>query len=176
MLIGIGGRMGAGKDTAAEILGRERGFIHASFANELRLEVSAAIAAGKLAEGCPVSLEELETEDPWVKPTPPNMRKLLQWHGTDYRRAQNPYHWVHALIYRISPTFDTVISDVRFPNEADVIRELGGQVWRITGRGAVNDGIPGHPSEELGFTADLEIVNDGSIEDLREKIIQCLTS
>jgi hypothetical protein len=59
-----------------------------------------------------------------------------------------------------------VITDVRFPNEADAIKALGGQIWRVKrlGVGAVN----GHVSETAmdGYPVDQIFVNNGSIDDL----------
>jgi hypothetical protein len=63
-----------------------------------------------------------------------------------------------------------VIDDVRFPNEAAMIRELGGELWRIERPGIAYDGD--HESEGglEDITPDRVIVNDGSIDQLLEKI------
>ena len=63
------------------------------------------------------------------------------------------------------------VTDLRFYNEFDAIRERDGIIWRIErpGVGPLND----HASETEAtdyphFTA--TILNDGSIEDLSEKV------
>jgi hypothetical protein len=59
-----------------------------------------------------------------------------------------------------------VVDDVRFPNEAQLIKSMGGQLWRIERPGLTD--ATGHSSE--GGLADWEfdrvIVNDGTVEDL----------
>lgn len=78
----------------------------------------------------------------WVQPEPdPQFSalapfgkhpKLLQWWGTEYRRAQNPNYWVDKLCESIPGTLDVVmITDVRFPNEADAIKNRKGYTVKI---------------------------------------------
>lgn len=73
----------------------------------------------------------------WVTPDPkPEINsitplgkhsKLLQWWGTQYRRAQDPDYWVKKWKERISKQADIVMTtDMRFLNEAAAIREVGG--------------------------------------------------
>ena len=51
-----------------------------------------------------------------------------------------------------------VVDDCRFPNEAAAVRKLGGEVWRIEGRG----GIAGNHASEAGCGyAELVIDNSG---------------
>ena len=60
----------------------------------------------------------------------------------------------------------TVITDVRFVNEADIVKHQAGQVWRIKrmGVGAVN----GHVSERDmdGYPVDQIFANNGTLENL----------
>lgn len=172
-IIGLGGKMGCGKDTVAGIL-MPMGYTPASFASRLRVEVAAAILEGSEPAGCPVRFSELETQDVWIKPTPPNLRKLLQWWGTDYRRKRNPEYWVRQLLYQLDSCGRYVISDVRFRNESEAIRDIGGEVWLITGREAPNEGIANHPSEALDFRYDRVVENTGTIGDLRVKCLEGL--
>ena len=94
-------------------------------------------------------------------------------------------------------TFDTVgvypnwiITDMRFPNEMEAVAEKGGLTIRVNRKlkiggedygytyidvkEAVKDGImaPEHPSETAldNSTFDYEIINDGTIKELAEKI------
>jgi hypothetical protein len=64
-----------------------------------------------------------------------------------------------------------VADDVRFPNEALAIKEMGGEVWKIVRPGTENN--ESHSSEGQldhwdGFSR--IIVNDGSIDDLYHKL------
>ena len=66
-----------------------------------------------------------------------------------------------------------VVTDIRFENEAAMIRELGGSVWHITGRQAELGGAASHQSEAgVVFVpgTDLMIDNSGSIADLHVKL------
>lgn len=62
-----------------------------------------------------------DREAVWRKPTTPAVRKLLQWWGTDYRRASDSDYWVK---YWVGTDVDyitnqyIVVDDIRFPNEA----------------------------------------------------------
>jgi hypothetical protein len=176
MIIGISGKMGSGKDTVGSILSR-RGFYREAFANRLRIEVDWAINAEmRLPDDCPVTILELETKDCWEKPTPPKMRALLQWWGTEYRRGRDPQYWINKLLFDLNPALDYVITDVRFPNEAAAIRSIGGKIWRMAGRESSPNGIPGHSSESFDFEPDLTLDNSGSIQNLEEQVYQCLKS
>jgi hypothetical protein len=80
--------------------------------------------------------------------------KLLQWWGTEFRRAQDPDYWVKKLFASIPTNTDiALVSDVRFPNEADSITQRGGynvNVTRIRNDGysyQSEDRSPSHPSE-----------------------------
>ncbi|MEG1679027.1 MAG: hypothetical protein RR326_02930 [Stenotrophomonas sp.] len=101
-------------------------------------------------------------------------RQILQWWG-DYRRAQSPDYFVArlgAVLNWIDPHLDAVITDVRFPNEAAMIRQLGGQIWQIR-RPGYEAGGTGHASDTDGseFSPDLVVTNSGSLEDLRATVL-----
>lgn len=58
--------------------------------------------------------------------------KLLQWWGTDFRREQcGSNYWVDQVRGRLIQGVN-LITDVRFPNEADFIRENGGYTVNVT--------------------------------------------
>jgi hypothetical protein len=145
-----------------------------------------------------------------IKLTP---RKLLQLLGTDCGRdIIHPQIWVNALFadYKAKwvPTGDSVaeedvslekeypnwiITDVRFPNEAQAIKDRGGIVIRVnrdfvqtklkdgqtltvqrgilTGEEHLQLKTP-HPSETAldDYEFDIVVENDGSIEELVEKV------
>lgn len=80
--------------------------------------------------------------------------KLLQWWGTEYRRTQDPNYWTDKLFASIPSNLDiALVTDVRFPNEADGIKQRGG--YNIQVRRLNEDGGPfysidrpqEHPSE-----------------------------
>lgn len=61
-------------------------------------------------------------------------REFLQYFGTDICRQIKPNVWVDNCINRMleSGTELAIVPDVRFPNEADAIKEAGGKVIRLT--------------------------------------------
>ena len=102
-------------------------------------------------------------------------RHMMQTLGTEWGRACiHPDFWVmiaraetqRIMVYGGS----VVIDDVRFPNEATMIRDLGGELWRIERPGIAYNGD--HESEGglEDITPDRVIANDGSIDQLLEKI------
>ena len=61
-------------------------------------------------------------------------REFLQYFGTDICRKIKPNIWVENCINRMleSGTELAIVPDVRFPNEADAIKQAGGKVIRLT--------------------------------------------
>ena len=80
--------------------------------------------------------------------------------------------WVVAALRKMENFKENyVITDVRFENEAVMVRQLGGEIWRIQRPGiqAVNN----HVSElEMdGYKFDRVLRNEGTLEEL-ESLIQ----
>jgi hypothetical protein len=71
-------------------------------------------------------------------------RALLQWWGSEYRRAQDPDYWVRKLedtLIAERPGVDVaVITDMRFPNEFELVQYLGGIPIRLD--------RPGYPDDD----------------------------
>jgi hypothetical protein len=107
----------------------------------------------------------------YAKPTTPRMRALLQQWGTEYRRGQDPDYWTEIMRERLSTVAAAAVSDVRFADEAELVRELGGEVWLIERPGCQANG---HASEALAFAADRIIDNSGDIEHLRREVSRAL--
>ncbi len=103
------------------------------------------------------------------------VRRLLQWWGTEYRRAQDPDYWTKAWD-RLIAGYDLarvhiLVDDVRFMNEVEVIGRHGGRFVRIIRPGVAAAG--NHASEISldGFAGwDEEILNDGTLEDFLAKV------
>jgi len=135
MIIGISGFIGSGKDTAANYLVGFHGFRRDSFAGALKDAVAAVFGWDReLLEGLtPEARHWREQQDGWWTNrlerviTP---RWVLQYWGTEVCR--HGFHddiWIAALENRLrSRTGNTVISDVRFPNEIKAIKEQGGKI------------------------------------------------
>jgi hypothetical protein len=103
-------------------------------------------------------------------------RHLMQTLGTEWgRQCVHPDVWVMIASKRISALHaaghSVVIDDCRFPNEASLIRELGGELWHVERPDATTS--TDHASE--GALTDPElfthrIVNDGTLQQLREQV------
>jgi len=102
-------------------------------------------------------------------------RHMMQTLGTEWGRACiHPDFWVMIARAEAQRIMDNggsvVIDDVRFSNEAAMIRDLGGELWRIERPGVTYSGD--HSSE--GGLEDIiphhVIVNNGTIAQLKEKI------
>jgi hypothetical protein len=147
MLIGLLGEARSGKDTVADaILSRYRGR-RMSFAAPLKAvarmvyDLSEAQVNGDLKEQIDVRYD--------VTP-----RYILQVLGTDaFRKLIYNNTWVDYWARAYSKTFDptevTIITDVRFKNEMQAIKDEKGVIWKLVrddGPGA-QGGIAGHASE-----------------------------
>jgi hypothetical protein len=167
MLIGVSGYAQAGKDTFADTLVRHYGFVKRSFADPIRqaMELLNPIVDGMHSSGLRYS-EAVETFGyNAAKDMYPEIRVLLQRLGTEVgREIIGPHVWIDAL-FRSRPISErTVITDVRFPNEAEAIWFYGGHMVRVTrpSVGRVND----HPSEDQDFKVDTIVHNDSTLYDL----------
>lgn len=189
-VVGISGKAGAGKDTAADFCGDylTEGYGYCeqqNFAEALK-ECCAAKYGIPVAHFYDSYFKE--KSDPYWGVSP---RQILQFEGTECTR-----NTIEGLIPGISSDFwirrlqkdhpDSsqcclVVADVRFRNEANWVMERGILI-NITRPGLEAPGIQGHASEE-GFSIPeeqkgnyYEVINDGTIEQLKTKIISILES
>lgn len=178
-IIAFCGAAGAGKDEAAKAL-LHLGFTKRSFAEPLRAEVHRSLKhklfplkapreVVSALSGCIIARDT----DPWVKPTSPRMRRLLQLWGTDWRRKQDRDYWTKAEARTVPEHGRFFYTDVRFPNEVELVRSLGGLLYRID---RPNWPVLDHESESHWphFKVDAVIRNDGSIADLHEATLAAI--
>ena len=138
MIIGICGFIGSGKDTVADYLVNFHEFRRESFASTLKDAVSAVFGWDRtMLEGRTKEAREWrEQVDPWwaerlAMPTL-TPRWVLQYWGTEVcRKAFHDDIWIASLENKIRNSRDhVVISDCRFPNEIQAIKDAGGTiVW-----------------------------------------------
>ena len=145
------------------------------------------------------TFEPYESDAPWIgtgelTEVPMTVRDLLQKLGTEaMREGLHRNVWVNALMadytptqvqwsdgpvggYEDGPMPNWIITDTRFPNEAQAIKDKGGIVIKVDrpGVGPVN----GHPSEDAlkDYNFDYVIHNDGSINDLDTKVMEFINN
>lgn len=171
-IIGLMGYARSGKDTAAKAL-IERGWTRIAFADAVR-EMALAIDPV-------VDWEMGERLSDWVKQMGwegakqnPEIRRLLQAIGTEGgRKVLGENVWIDAALRKVSAAAmqggDVVLTDVRFFNEAQAIRDWGGMVVQVNrpGVGPLN----GHASESLNFAPDCTLDNSGTVEQLHAAIL-----
>jgi len=109
-----------------------------------------------------------------AKETFPEVRRQLQAMGTECGRdLLGDTIWVDTWEKSLPEESNrrVVVADVRFPNEAERIRSLGGLIWRVTRPGTAPDG---HRSEmDLDrIVPDAVLANTGSIDDLHRLVHQ----
>lgn len=173
ILIGITGRAGAGKDTVADYLRTDYGFTPMAFADPLKAAASTLFNL-PLEHFYDRDLKEAICPEWGMSP-----RHMAQRLGTEAMRGTfGQDFWIKRWImeYGNMPAWmDVVVTDVRFNNEAQAIRDMGGMVLHIRrpGDGCLDGAAAAHASE-AGVTYissyDKVLVNDGSIEDLYRKV------
>jgi len=173
MLIGLSGFAQSGKDTVAKYLIEEHGYTRLAFADVLRralYTLNPIILVSN--EGAILRLKEHVDEVGWEEAKKiEEVRKLLQVFGTEVGRALLGENvWVNLALKEMKEDRDYVFTDVRFLNEANLLRDRGGSIWRIE-RPSV-EAVNQHLSERAleGYNFDFKIINDSTLDDLAEKV------
>jgi hypothetical protein len=136
MIVGFLGIIGSGKGTAGELLAAD-GFTPVSFAKILKDAVAVIFGWPRhLLEGdTPESRAFREQPDEYwsaVLKKTITPRLVLQWMGTEAgRNVFGKDLWVGALLRSLDTTKDYVITDVRFPNEIEMVMHVGGKLAQI---------------------------------------------
>ena len=203
MIVGITGFIGSGKDTVAKML-VEKGAVQDSFAAPLK-DLCASVFGWPrdMLQGDTIESRDFrETPDMyWTRKlgidqfTP---RLALQLLGTEIMRTHfNQDIWLDSLEYRIRKQAQedqiVVVSDARFKNELDLIKQLDGIVihvirndmpeWYETAAHANRGSVPAkhtmetryasvHASEWkwAGYDFDYEISNTGTLAELQSQV------
>lgn len=147
MLIGLTGRMGAGKDTVFErikALLPHEDVVRKAFADPLKDSVCALLGITRRvldhAKNDPdyyvVAIEGSPAGDVLASMS---MRTFLQRYGTEaHRGIFGQDFWLDATLPRSSiygplSAGVTIITDCRFQNEAERVRQCGGSVYEVVG-------------------------------------------
>jgi hypothetical protein len=171
VVIGIAGKKGSGKDMVGDYLVREHGFLKIAFADPIKeiCKIAFSLKDQQLNEDA----KEIVDTRFGISP-----RQMMQKVGTDMFRAEfGQNFWVNRLIETIasSEPCDIVVTDVRFDNEMEAIRDMGGQVILLSRH--VGDGrhrLPDHHVSETGIEQmsgfDAHMENNGDPGILFEKV------
>jgi len=189
ILIGLVGEKGSGKTTLASLLSEN--WTELTFAYPVK-KIALAIAAGAVSQ---FDLHDPIQKELYNEGIGMTNRKLMQIVG-DLLREQLPIYFPTIF----SPNIDAyspivvmareslrnakqygsniIFTDVRYQDEAKLIRSEGGMLVRIVRPFPMPIGAPDSHSSETHpkeIAVDLEIVNDGSREDMCSKFMKFLT-
>lgn len=160
-LLGITGKKNCGKSTAARYLEIHHNFIRISFADPLK---------------CMLAALGLSDEELWgdQKEIPSNLlngqtpRHAVQTLGTEWGR--NLIHkdiWISAWKLLVSKCPAPVVTDdLRYLNEAEAIKQLGGRILLLERSGIESTDTHSSEIEMEKISYDNKIVNGGSVTDL----------
>ena len=176
IIVGLVGQRRVGKDTVADYMCSRMSFRKIAVADPLKKIVREIFDFTEAQVNGP---EKETVDESWgISP-----RIAMQFVGTDMFRdvlgnkfpsiGDNIWamHLARQLAPRVAP-LHIVVSDIRFPNEARVIRDAGGFLIGIKRHrdrvGSDPDTVGAHASETQSETivADYNIVNDSSFADL----------
>ena len=205
MIIGFAGKAASGKTTAAQHLAPllEGDALIIPMAMVLRDEVEAflrgidaaeyvplvygcqddklrlfSVDEGKALQQCPqwssFIAEHADIQDQPGK-TVLSVRRILQWWGTEYRRAADPDYWTKAWERKVAgynlQKVHILVDDVRFVNELQTLKNLGARIVKIERPGVA---AAGDHASETSLDAYRDwcqvLLNDGSLEEFKQQV------
>lgn len=154
MLIGLNGKKQAGKDTVYERASRILDGVivveRASFADKLYASAAAALGVDvqflqRWKSDAEAGVRVFDGHGTYTDCT---IREYLQWYGTEaHRKVFGDNFWTEQVdlnhIGRL-----VMVTDCRFPNEAEAVRAAGGFVVQVKGPPEVENTGDGHASEQ----------------------------
>lgn len=163
-VIGLTAPAGSGKDTVFAIIEElmdSKTVVRVAFGDAVKEEV---------AEQHSVSVEEIEENKE-------SFRNVLQQWGTEHRRKKDPRYWIKQIETEVKMLRDNadvvVITDVRFLNEAEYIKSLGGDVIKIipsSSHTLIKGSDHSSETESNYIVPDWLLPNSGSIRQLAESV------
>jgi len=181
VVIGISGKIGAGKDVLArELMSIYPAFKQFAFATLVK-ETVALLTGTTLEENM-----DREKRKRFIPAFNATLGELQQKVGNGMRAAVGTNVWIHPVIS--NPTKCKIITDVRFPDEVRAIEDAGGIVIRLERseehkklhdqKGEFEGDM--RPRNDISETAldnyefKFRVQNDGTLEELVAKVIDIL--
>ena len=164
-IIGVSGKIGAGKTTIGKHLEKEFGYKLLSFSTPLKKAASDLFS---------IPLEHFYNSDlkylvdPFWNLTP---RKILQTFGTECMRFNFGFDfWTKCMEGNLKDYKKVVIDDVRFLEEAEMIKKYNGKIIRVTRFDNPYTFKESHISESYKPPFNIRISNNRNIEYLQSHI------
>jgi hypothetical protein len=182
-LIGIGGRLRSGKDTVADYLVERQEFTKEWMSRPLddAMKILDPLIQMPGQEGATFQRYTwLRGHSDYTEAKKnPEVRRFLQVLGTDFgRKMIHEDVWVNIAAKSIQELLDrgehVVLTGVRFPNELEMIKRLGGDTWWIERPGV--DTSSEHESEQAlkWSDFDLPMINNSTLTDLYNLVTHAL--
>jgi dephospho-CoA kinase len=169
-IVAFAGKSGAGKDTAASALRYSSYSTTLTFAGPLKRAI---------AELFGLTNEHLygDKRNTPVLRNGWSARKACQWLGTDMvRNTIDKDNFIRRMDMRLleqSMESNVLITDVRFDNEVDLIREYGGVIVKIIRPDQEEDaGSTEHESENGVTYSDYTVINNASLVEFENAIVK----
>lgn len=174
--IGICGYATAGKDEAARALVERLDFVSVNMSHALQRDIDVLdpwIKVDDREDGSALCrrLSALRAEFTYdeAKQRFLDYRETLQVYGTEVHRAIDPNYWVRRAAAEADKYARVVTTGVRFLNERTGIDYL--IYVERPGVGPINGHVSDAGMAEVIATANATIVNDGTVEELHDKIV-----
>ena len=183
-LIGIGGRLASGKDSIADYLSDAHGWQKMGMSDPLHQSMMTLNPIVNMThhhlveELTTVRYAELTVQEGYTLAKENfEYRRLLQVFGTEViRELFGNSVWVDFARKRVLECIgkqeNVILTDLRYPNEIDLVRELGGSAWWVDRPGFNTAGE--HTSENSVNEDDFDVTisNSGTLEDLHDTVYQ----
>jgi dephospho-CoA kinase len=177
-IICICGSKRVGKDTVADFLQARYGFHKAKIAQPLKdtLKVLFGFSDDELEQDIKDEVHPVWKIEP---------RKVMQFFGTEVMQYEiqkimpdmGRMFWVKRFLqeyYSNDRIYDKiVVSDVRFLHEYEALKEVGAEFWKIERNELVQDDTHSSETEMKEIPVEKVIENDGTLEELYDKINTC---
>lgn len=152
LLFTMSGKMGAGKDTVGDLISKElisKGYrlINTSFGYLIRKEITDIVNGyrkandkEKYAIEVNANKKDLDKlsyylQDCTAFDRTDEARAALQFWGTEIRRKQQDNYWINKMsefiVNSVNSGLSVNVTDARFPNEVDLIKDLAGKTIRL---------------------------------------------
>ena len=143
IIVGLHGKLESGKNTVANFLERDHGFVKIAFAAELKRAIDGIFHTNLMNDDSP------EYKNSLFKNGPLTIRELMTRFG-DATLAIDPMVWINHVSEFLKTTQSSrvVITDVRYMNEFSFLKNGGGHLCKIVNNGKRISNNPAHKNHK----------------------------